>query len=73
MINAIFGTWIGSSVKDYKLPVQPNVMNNNHFTASVGEAFWGLLLQSSSGAALSEKPLEGDMTLRDFILVRPLV
>lgn len=50
---------MGSSVKDYKLPVQPNVMNNNHLTASVGEAFCGLLLQSSWGAALSEKPLEG--------------
>lgn len=32
---------MGSSVKDYKLPVQPNVMNNNHLTASVGEAFVG--------------------------------
>lgn len=50
---------MGSSVKDYKLPVQPNVMNNNHLTASVGEAFCGLLLQSSWGAALSEKPREG--------------
>lgn len=50
---------MGSSVKDYKLPVQPNVMNNNHLTASVGEAFCELLLQSSWGAALSEKPLEG--------------
>lgn len=44
----MFGTWMGSSVKDYKVPVQPNVMNNNHLTASVGEAFCGLLLQSRS-------------------------